>query len=173
MAELVKAREMMHKLLIEKDIDGFTVVELRDSAVADGFCPDNLSEARKKLYRQLLRFVENNWLTSQGSGRDKQYFQTDLFKRLHTQKTSASSALVSAPAQDYSVLHIERNQYKGELEIILGEIEEYQSLKQRFPELKAKIGPLLALANERSARLVGKMDGLTKALKSLSEDEKC
>ncbi|NNO01436.1 hypothetical protein FKQ62_18880, partial [Vibrio sp. B1-2] len=56
-----------------------------------------------------------------------------------------------------------------ELEIILGEIEEYQSLSQRFPELSTQITPLLKIARERSALLLGKINVLTNVLTSLSE----
>ncbi|CSA22607.1 Response regulator [Vibrio cholerae] len=70
--------------------------------------------------------------------------------------------------QDYSVLVSERNQYKGELEIVLGEIDEYQSLNIRFPELEPKLITLLDEAKERSACLLGKVNGLTNVLKVLS-----
>ncbi len=64
--------------------------------------------------------------------------------------------------QDYSVLVSERNQYKGELEIVLGEIDEYQSLNVRFPELEPKLITLLDEAKERSACLLGKVNGFNK-----------
>lgn len=74
-----------------------------------------------------------------------------------------------ASSHDYSVLVSERNQYKGELEIVLGEIDEYQSLKVRFPELEPKLIMLLDEAKERSAYLLGKVNGLTNVLKMLYE----
>lgn len=72
-------------------------------------------------------------------------------------------------SRDYSVLVSERNQCKGELEIVLGEIDEYQSLKARFPELEPKLITLLEEAKERSAYLLGKVNGLTNILKVLYE----
>ncbi len=63
----------------------------------------------------------------------------------------------------------ECNQCKGELEIVLGEIDEYQSLKARFPELEPKLITLLEEAKERSAYLLGKVNGLTNVLKVLYE----
>lgn len=74
-----KISAVMHKLLIEKGMDGFSVVELRDASLSIEFTGSDLDEARKKVYRQILRFEKNNWLRSEGSGRKKRYFQTDLF----------------------------------------------------------------------------------------------
>lgn len=63
----------------------------------------------------------------------------------------------------------ERNEYEGELEILLGEIEEYRSLNTRFPELEPKLAPLLKQAKERSGHLLGKVNVLTNVIRTLSE----
>lgn len=68
----------------------------------------------------------------------------------------------------------ERNEYKGELEIILGEVDEYQSIVSRFPELENKLAPLHQEAKERAALLLGKVNVLTKVLSTLYEgNEPC
>lgn len=169
----MKTSEIMHKLLIEKEFNDFTVVELRDAAVAVGFYDDDLGESRKRIYRQILRFIKHNWLRSEGSGRKKRYFQTDLFKSSHAASHSKPTEFSTHSYPYYSVLHRERNQHKAELEIILGEIEEYQSINRRFPELENKLNPLLEQAKERSANLLGKVNVLTNVLNTLSEDATC
>ncbi|MGR5512232.1 hypothetical protein ACPV4Q_15015 [Vibrio diabolicus] len=76
--------------------------------------------------------------------------------------------------QNYSILNCERNEYKGELEIVLGEVDEYQSIVSRFPELKNKLAPLHQEVKDRAALLLGKVNVLTKVLNTLYEgDEQC
>lgn len=162
----------MHKLLIEKGMDGFSVIELRDASLSISDLRKKPDEARKILYRQILRFVRNGWLESEGKGRDKRYFQTDLFHSLNM-KSQVERKNVSYPVKaspDYSVLRHERNQYKAELEIVLGEIDEYQSLYRRFPELEQRLNPMLQQARDRSAHLFGKVNVLTNVINTISSD---
>lgn len=161
----------MHKLLIEKGMDGFSVVELRDASLPIEDFDSDLKEARKTVYRQILRFEKNNWLRSEGSGQKKRYFQTDTFKSRLQDIESDRVEFTSNSSPDYSVLSFECNQHKGELEIVLGEVDEYQSLRVRFPELESKLNPLLQQARDRSALLLGKVNVLTNVLKALSEEK--
>jgi len=160
----------MHKCLIEKGMDGFSVIELRDAFLSLNEFEVNSEEARKTVYRQILRFLRNNWLRSKGTGRQKRYFKTDLFYSLHVVPKSERSNFRVTSIPDYSVLRNECNQYRAELEIVLGEIDEYKSLNRRFPELELKLNPLLGHAKERSAHLLGKVNVLTNVLKTLSVD---
>nr|WP_108320987.1 hypothetical protein [Vibrio cholerae] len=164
----MKISTEMYKLLIERTLDGFSVIELRDEFIVIKDSHIDPDEAYKKVYRQILRFIKKGWLKSEGSGRQKRYFQTETFKALHAEPKSENVDIEVALDQDYSVLVSERNQYKGELEIVLGEIDEYQSLKARFPELESKLAPLFDEARNRSAYLLGKINGLTNVLKVLS-----
>ncbi|CCN63546.1 conserved hypothetical protein [Vibrio nigripulchritudo POn4] len=160
-----KIGRLMYNLLIEKEMDGFSVTELRDACVSIDDPYINLIDVRKKVYQQILRFVRNNWLRSEGSGQTKRYYQTELFKSYcETRELEKGSKF------DYTVLSHERNQYKGELEITLGEIEEYQSLNHRFPELKPKLTPFQEEAKKRSAQLLGKINVLTNAITAISEE---
>ncbi len=167
----MKISTEMYKLLIERTMDGFSVIELRDEFIALKGSNTDSDEARKKVYRQILRFIKEGWLRSEGTGRQKRYFQTETFKALPVEPKSVKNNIEIALSHDYSVLTSERNQYKGELEIVLGEIDEYRSLNKRFPELELKLIPLLDEAKERSAYLLGKINGLTNVLKTLSEGE--
>jgi hypothetical protein len=169
MKRSMKISAEMYKLLIERTLDGFSVIELRDEFIVLKDSLIDPDEARKKVYRQILRFIKKGWLRSEGSGRQKRYFQTDTFKTLHVEPKLKNVGIEIASNHDYSVLVNERNQYKGELEIVLGEIDEYQSLKVRFPELEPKLITFLDEAKERSAYLLGKVNGLTNVLKVLYE----
>lgn len=172
MKRSTKISAEMHKLLIEKRMDGFSVVEARDASLNIEKGTQNLDEARKKIYRQIWQYQQKGWLRSEGEGRNKKYFQTEQFRELQVapRKKATRTASIKECTTDYSVLFRESNEYKGELEIVLGEIEEYQSLRSRFPELECKLTPLLQQAKERSAHLLGKVNGLTNVLKTLSED---
>lgn len=170
MKRSMKISDEMHNLLIEKEMDGFLVVELRDAfiSIEDSYVePD---DARRKIYRQILRFMKNNWLRVEGTGQQKRYFQTELFKGLQVYEIPKNTKVTTSPTPDYSVLRHERNQYKGELEIVFGEINEYQSLCSRFPELEPRLIPLLEQTKEQSAQLLGRVNVLTNVLKALSED---
>ena len=71
MARSKKIGTLMHKLLIDGEMDGFTVVELRNASISidDSFV--DLDDARRKVYRQISRFMRNNWLRSEGKGQKK------------------------------------------------------------------------------------------------------
>ncbi|MCG9679345.1 hypothetical protein [Vibrio sp. Isolate24] len=172
MKRSTKISAIMHKLLIEKGMDGFSVIELRDASLSISELWKEPDEARKRLYRQILRFLRNGWLESEGEGRDKRYFQTHLFRSLNVkpkvERKNTASPAKSTP--DYSVLRHERNQYKAELEIVLGEINEYQSLNRRFPELEKRLIPMLQQARDHSAHLFGKVNALTKLINTISSD---
>lgn len=169
MKRSMKISAEMYKLLIERTLDGFSVIELRDEFIFLKDSPIDPDEARKKVYRQILRFIKKGWLRSEGSGRQKRYFQTDTFKSLNVEPKSGNVGTEMVSSHDYSVLVSECSQYKGELEIVLGEIDEYQSLKARFPELEPKLMTLFEEARERSAYLLGKVNGLTNVLKVLHD----
>lgn len=159
----------MHKLLIEKEMDGFSVVELRDAFVSIDNGRTDPDEARRMVYRQIKRFTDNNWLISEGKGRQKRYFQTSQFQNLQVEPKVQTARINSPSRTDYSVLFCEHGQYKAELEIVLSEIDEYRSVIRRFQELEIKLNPLLEQAKERSAHLLGKVNALSNALNSLSK----
>jgi hypothetical protein len=170
----LKIDALMHKLLIENDLNGFTVMEARDIWLSFDHTPSDSIEARKQVYRQILRFEKNKWLRSEGSGRTKTYYQTKVFKDQFVEPVVNIEPNVESrvPIFDYSVLINERNEYKGELEIVLGEIDEYQSILSRFPELENTLAPLHKQTKERAASLLGRVNVLTTVVKTLSSGPK-
>ena len=81
---------VMHKLLIEHGLDGFTVLEARDLWLSFGNVDSNPAEARKKVYRAIFHFEKKSWLRSEGSGRKKRYFQAEQFKESRISVASAT-----------------------------------------------------------------------------------
>lgn len=162
---------VMHKLLIEHGLDGFTVLEARDLWLSVYDKKSNSSEARKKVYRAIFNFEKKNWLRCEGSGRSKRYFQTEELKQIPGYEVSnhQSESNNQVYDHDYSILLNERNEYKGELEIVLGEVDEYQSIVSRFPDLEGRLAPIHQQAKERAALLLGKINALTAVLNTLTE----
>ncbi|WP_341665277.1 hypothetical protein [Vibrio sp.] len=171
MKRSIKISAVMHKLLIEKCMDGFSVIEARDASLNLKGGVSDLEEARKKVYRQLWQYKQRGWLRTEGKGRNKRYFQTEQFRELDfvLRTRTECEYSIKESTSDYSALLQESNEYKGELEMVLGELDEYQSLSCRFPELEGRLSSLLQQAKERSAYLLGKVNGLTNVLKFIDE----
>lgn len=166
----------MYKLLIEQSLDGFSVIQLRDAAQNLPETKTDKPKTRKLVYRQILRFKANGWLEEKGIGRQKKYYKTTAFfaQKFETKKESepepqGSNTLSEPDEVDYEVLSKELSQYQGELEIVLAEIEEYRSLKARFPQLEPTIKILLEEARINSARVLGKVNGVTKLLNNINQ----
>ncbi|EKZ9180005.1 hypothetical protein V8087_003740 [Vibrio vulnificus] len=173
----------MYKLLIERGMDNFTVVEARDAllSMTDTFsCGD---AARKILYRQMYQFEKKGWLVCTGHNRKKRYLKTDVFKELSIQRKSIKCkekqgkdyvyvgiTSIKKRAIDQALLLKEKSDYEGELAMLLSEVEEYRSLKQRFPEQDKLLTSILKKAKDRSTSLLGKINALSNVLKSLAEE---
>ncbi|RKF14348.1 hypothetical protein DBZ36_16965 [Alginatibacterium sediminis] len=167
-----KISAVMHKLLIEKGMDGFSVIEARDASLSQDGISSDLREARKQIYRQILRYEQKNWLRSEGQGQQKRYFQTAVARDLQNIEQQEAVEESTDSILTFETLSKERNTYQAELEISVGEVEEYQSLMSRFPQLDSKLIPLLKRSRGRSAHLLGKINGLTNVLEALKQDQK-
>ncbi|EDL54006.1 hypothetical protein VSAK1_08351 [Vibrio mediterranei AK1] len=137
----------MYKILIEKGLDGFSVLELRDAVQKLPEIHTDKSETRRRVYRQILRFKSNNWLEEKEHKGQKKYFRTKAFSEQGFEvKTARVEELDGERNQgnesDYGVLKKEIQQHEAELEIVLSEIEEYRSLHRRFPEFSSNIDAL-------------------------------
>jgi len=74
----------------------------------------------------------------------------------------------------YTLLAKEKSNSEGELAIILGEVEEYQTLMSRFPTLNNSLKILFEEAKDRSAKHLGKINALSKVIElSRSEHTLC
>ncbi|MDR9827937.1 hypothetical protein RCJ22_20300 [Vibrio sp. FNV 38] len=169
-----KICSFMYKLLIEKELDGFSVLQLRDAAQDLPEVTTQEAETRKLVYRQILRFTANGWLEEKGKGREKRYYKTASFYQLNFDVRKDRAERITAISKiegssEYQLLNQELSQHQGELEIILGEIDEYQSLKRRFPHLEEKITTLLEEARVNSARILGRVKGISKLLSDIDQ----
>lgn len=167
----------MYKLMIEKDMDDFSVIEARDVLVSLADELTDLDEARRLIYRQILSFERKGWLVHHGVGREKRYFKTDEFKQLSFKSRQGKKKTVRAEKEItcLSELVAEQSAYEGELAITLGEMEEYQALMGRFPQQRRVLNPLFDECKERSAKLLGKINAIANVLKVSKQkmDTKC
>ncbi|HIF9216999.1 TPA: hypothetical protein ACX6QF_002503 [Photobacterium damselae] len=166
-----KINTVMYALLVERQMNNFSVLEARDALLNTNGIPKNLDKARRLIYRQILYFENKGWLTSKGIGRDRRYSQTSKFKELTTQPKQRLQQipLNNLTLQSYAVLDKERKQYLADLDIVLGEIDEYQSIIERLPELEQTVLPLYERAKKRSDLLLRKVNIYENILDSIKE----
>lgn len=126
MKKVTRINPYMFNLLIEREMDNFSVIEARD-VLCDGGEPFSSKEkARKYIYKQLLSYEKKGWLSTLGARRDKRYQITNDFKLLttkpkplKTRKTEADFTTVQASEASITVLEKEKKQHEGELAITL------------------------------------------------------
>ncbi|MDF2152882.1 hypothetical protein [Vibrio sp. CAU 1672] len=166
MKKTAKLNPYMFKLLIEKEMNNFSVIEIRNALMECDVVFADKEEARKFVYKQLLSLKNKGWLSTTGVHRRKRYLVTDNFRACSFEaraQRKVSSAIKSSVmvSKTFDIVLKEKKKYEGELAITLGEIEEYQSLAARFPQDKATILPLFDSAKDRSAKLLGKINALS------------
>jgi len=172
-----KINVYIYKLLIDKKMDGFSIVEARDIARMFPESPRDINELRKIIYRQISKCIKSGWLRCEGSGREKRYYKTDDFYALsfeprkpRLKKRTFQVSSTNQVSNDYSELTVERKRLKGELEVTLGEIEKYNVLKEQYPEQFQLLERLQVAANEKAALFMGNINAITNMLNSLSHE---
>lgn len=165
----------MFNLLIKREMDNFSVVEIRDALMECAPIFEDKEQARKYVYRQLLSFERKGWLVSTGFRRDKRYLLTKQFhSRSFEPRKSSKEKSISASSEEIEntigVLNQEKTQYEGELSIVLSELEEYQSLLVRFPSNTVILKPMFEATKDRTAKLLGKINALTNCIHAARSD---
>lgn len=189
MKSAVKLHPYIYNLLIEKGFDEFGAVGLKDALlkITDEY-PD-VTEARKFIHRQLLRLEALGFIhkIENSGGRAKRlYKKTESFysTSFTPRNLPKNSCLISATKKiKLPVLDIdpfladltkEKVVHEAKLAVILSEIEEYQSLMERFPTRKRCLMNLHQQAKIQSAELLGRVSALSKVLGlHSSEDRAC
>ncbi|WP_295895785.1 hypothetical protein [uncultured Vibrio sp.] len=171
MKQAKKINTYMFNLLIKREMNNFTVTEARDCLMKDFEEFDDLHHARKTIYRQILTFVRRGWLKHTGKGHTKRYQKSEQFLQLSFEsnndlivRSTAEQKVKVSTNSSFGVLVAEKNRYEGELAIILGEVDEFQSLLKRFPNEEELLYPMFVDAKDRSAKLLGRINTLSKVL---------
>ena len=179
MKSAVKLHPYIYNLLIEKDFKDFSTTQLRDALLKITDEYSQVSEARKFIYRQLLRLEALGFICKidNSDGRPKKlYKKTALFysATFTSGKIPKNSRLQTVPAKldseaaDVDIflngLKKEKLIHEAKLAVVLSEIEEYQSLMERFPTKRTYLTGLYQQAKNQSATLLGKVTALSKVL---------
>ncbi len=162
--EKMKEKELVRNFLKENDLVKFSVRELTDLFCKAGYSFDSRERTYQYVYRGLCRLESEGWLISEGEKRTKRY----LVAHKKVSEKNTAHNLVDVRSDDVSKwrddMTNERSQAQAELSILLGEIDEYVFLGQKYPSLYEQIQPLLVSAREESAKLLGKINALSNVL---------
>ncbi|WP_312077880.1 MULTISPECIES: hypothetical protein [unclassified Leclercia] len=179
MKSAVKLHPYIYNLLIDKDFKEFSATQLKDALLKITDEYSQVGEARKFIYRQLLRLEALGFICKieKIDGRSKKFYKkTDLFysttftsgKIPKNSRLQAVSATVESAASDVdnflNDIKKEKLIHEARLAVVLSEIEEYQSLMERFPTKKSYLKGLYQLAKNQSAALLGRVTALSKVL---------
>ncbi len=179
MKSAVKLHPYIYNLLIAKDFKEFNATHLRDALlkITDEYI--HVTEARKFIYRQLLRLEALGFICKidKSDERSKKlYKKTQLFysttfisgKMPKNSRLQTVPAKVDTEASDVDVflngLKKEKLIHEAKLAVVLSEIEEYQSLMERFPTKRTYLTDLYQQAKNQSAALLGRVTALSKVL---------
>ncbi|EDT6360750.1 hypothetical protein AIA42_004053 [Salmonella enterica subsp. enterica] len=187
MKSAVKLHTYMYKLLIEMSFNEFCAIHLRDALlkITDDYA--EVTEARKFIHRQLLRLeslgfiykIESSGGKSRSVYKKTESFHSTIFIPRGLPKNSRLIAMPekmkpSAPGADRFLVDLEKEKviHEAKLAVILGELEEYQSLMERFPAKKICFMDLYQQAKNQSAELLGRVTALTKVLGQHSDEHR-
>ncbi|WP_407334286.1 hypothetical protein [Enterovibrio sp. 27052020O] len=179
----VPLNQWLYKALIEKGMDGFSIVEVRDCLLPEIGEEINKRELRLKIYRQVYKLVDRGYLIKGGdkASPEARYFKTDAFRAheytsANRTKLPKETALVVSTEPSASVstndelflgqLSRDKAQSEAELRITLGEVEEYKRVLDLYPEQAALIEPLYSKTKDQSAELLGRINALSKLVTS-------
>jgi|GEM_PF-3195954 len=151
----LKLNETMKILLVENELNNFSMIEIRD-AYQKAFPSDKSSgEIRKYLYRQLYRLKTEGYLKTEGDENSQNivYSKTDLFELVEQTST------VKHTKKSREIINLESDliQLEVDLSASIAEAEEYNKYISLYPHHKSLIMPRLKATREKSSSLLGKV----------------
>ena len=162
----------MYFLLVKKNLDEFTVMELREKFHQYGLSSANQKKDRQFLYRQLFTLESKGLLKKEGinNSRAIRYSKTKLFFDTDIIPKTIDCPDISVIRQGKSMPKIDElkstlNQYQIKLVTSLGESEEYQRIIKEFPDIDDQIRKSYYDTRELSGKYLGKINALKKIIK--------
>lgn len=178
LAEFMMFSKHIEHILSNPLIDRFTVREVRAAYL---FLPvrahsDDLSELRRAIYAELLKYEKRGWLKKSVSAKKgiATYVKTEKFDIPFKQIPVASSIrLESAVLESHEVkeMFTRLNDYKNDLLEGIGKADEFRSLRDLYPQFHEQFQPEYNKVREANSRLLGKIDALEKTLAKLKQTE--
>ena len=168
----IKINAQLNTILQDESFNNFHVTQLRDAYLAGSSPAQDPVEARKYVYRQILRLVKKGLLLKKGTKNSKRvvYQKSELFYKTNFIVQSTTEGKVNRPktvtiGTNTAVQQLEKRLKETEVDLLtsIGESEEYMRLYQSFPEMKAHLESQYLQARENSSKLLGQI----KAIKSV------
>ncbi|MFA0087578.1 hypothetical protein [Vibrio sp. 10N.261.51.F12] len=166
----------LYQILIEDQLDDFSVLELRDRYLALAGSTLDKAAARRLVYRHILR-LENKQLLCKVSvkGTKKATYQkTELFSKATWQLTKNNSTTKVSENHGSSyesklnspktVLQERLEQCESDFLACLQEFQTYQGLSSEFPHLKEGLHDVRSKTKIQSSKLVGQIRAIKMAL---------
>jgi hypothetical protein len=154
----------------------FTVTQLRDAYLTELGPSHDPIEARKFIYRQVLRFVRLGLFKKEAArnNRESKYYKTAKYsgtkfesRSIHLAKKLSNTSKDTSDNNHASALceiKEQLKQYKVDLLASVGESEEYMRLYQSNPEFKPLLESEYHQAREQSSKLLGQIKALKTVL---------
>lgn len=167
MTKAIKLNEDIYHLLVEKNFNHFTITALRNTLQALNDTYKNPDEARRFVYRQVMRLVDKGLLARDENPSPKraQYSKTPLFKTSIFTRVTNDSVLSLSQSQvlDKSFnneLHEAIKTHESEMTVLVSELEEYKRLIEANPNCYDAIVALLEKGQARMLSIKGKLAAL-------------
>jgi len=162
-----KIDQFLYRLLVEKSLDKFTVLNLRDAYIRESQVPISPKEARNRVYALIHRYTKQGLLvkeTKQNS-RESIYSKTSQFHCTEFYHSSSKNTddkrnIYSNSTQSIGEIEKKLDQYQVDLLASIAESEEYMKLYETNPELKEALEPNYHQAREQSSKLLGQIKAL-------------
>ena len=159
-------------------MDRFTVKEVRAAYLILPSQKEfkDLSELRRAIYAELLRYEKRGWLKKSVSAKKgiATYIKTETFDIPFEEiQFNNHQALELPESQNHEVrdLYTRLNDYKNDLLEGIGKADEFRSLREIYPHLHNEFQPEYNKVRESNSRLLGKIDALEKTLSKLQHKE--
>lgn len=160
------------QIIKAQNFNNFTTSEVCSSYIALKNDPSlDPIVIRKKLYFELLKFVNKGWLVKRNTIKNgtTRFSKTKLFDGEYFDSLQIKQPVkISFEKETYKSLIAKLNHYKSELLLNIGESEAYKDLYSEHPELVDEIQPLFNVAKDNNTRILGKI----RAIESLLEQDK-
>ncbi|WP_299018277.1 hypothetical protein [uncultured Photobacterium sp.] len=142
----------------------------RDALVESTEQFEDLNEARKFLYRQILRLVEKGLLQKQPTKGRKStiYFKSGTFKQnkfiAKSRRVKEQETSVTVSNSFLETIQKEKSELEALQEIALREMNKYQEVLNRFPDEANYVRTFFLEARERAKNIQGDLEALTRLL---------
>lgn len=163
-----KIDQFLYRILVEKSLDRFTVIQLRDAYLEESLLSISPKEARNRVYGLIRRYTTQGLFVKKTTGNSRKsiYSKTPKFLQAQfycnsTKETYSNRERVNiCPPQNIGEIEKRLNQYQVDLLASIAESEEYMKLYETNPELREALEPNYHQAREQSSKLLGQIRAL-------------